>query len=538
MLDGIYLVLTFAILFGVTSYTYYRQRKGGYGILVGWKYIPFGLTFVTAGMALEVLRSMITAGGGWWLAYDIVQNFGLLLPGVCLVGYGIVRSIPTFDQYIATLADKKLMEQNKVFTRNLLKLQENSMALASPGSVQDVLQRIVSNAQEVTGAFFSVLLLFNPRTETLDLSYYSGDGRETIERLVDVYSIDLRNIVLPFDRLEFLWNVARGKEPFFGTDVKELAGFLIGDRGMPAGVRLWDINQYVLVPLHVDGIPDGLLCYMFKTDDYSRGMLELFAHQCSLALRNAKLFDEMQQNTIALEIQRRKAENANRSKTEFLANMSHELRTPLNAIIGFSEILRTDIKDMSPDMSEQFIGNINQSGRHLLDLVNDLLDLSRLEIGRLKLEKSRFLLREELLQAVKIVEPMAVEKQIRFATNVDESLVDIFADPQKLRQIVINLLSNAVKFSPPDSEVRLDAHRNSSSIHFCVADSGTGIKQDDIDRLFKPFEQLTQNPYAKKYRGVGLGLALTRRLVELHGGRVWAESEVGKGSQFYFTIPQ
>lgn len=538
MVDAVFLVLVLFIMFGVTVYTYYRQSKGGYGVLAGWKYIPFGLTMVTAGMATQALGSMITLHGGWSLAFDMFQDYGLYLPGISFVGFGIIRAIPTFDKYIATLAENKHVEQDQVFTKNLLKLQENSMVLASPGSVQDVLQRIVSNAQEVTGAFFSVLLLFNPRTETLDLSYYSGDGRETIERLVDIYGIDLRKIVLPFDRLEFLWNVARGREPFFGTDVKELVGFLIGDRGMPEGVRLWDIKQYVLLPLHVDGTPDGLLCYMFKTDDYSKGMLELFAHQCSLALRNAKLFDEMQQNTIALEIQRRKAENANRSKTEFLANMSHELRTPLNAIIGFSEILQTDIGEMSPDMSQQFIGNINKSGRHLLELVNDLLDLSRLEIGRLKLEKSRFLLKEELLQAVKIVEPMAAEKGIRFVTKVDASVVDIFADPQKLRQIVINLLSNAVKFSHPSSDVVLDARRNSSYVHFCVEDFGLGIKKDDIDRLFKPFEQLTQNPYAKKYRGVGLGLALTRRLVELHGGRVWAESEIGKGSRFYFTIPQ
>ncbi len=538
MLEVVYLILTFLIMLSVTIYTYYRQTMGGYNVLAGWRYIPPGLTLITAGMAMEALRSIVEIRGGWSVAYEIVQNFGLYLPGISVVGYGVVRAIPTFDKYIATLADKKVVEQNKIFTRNLLKLQENSMALASPGSVEDVLQRIVSNAQEVTGAFFSVLLLFNPRTETLDLSYYSGDGKETIDRLVDVYNINLKNIVLPFDRLEFLWNVARAKEPFFGTDAKELAGFLIGDRGMPSGVRLWDIKEYVLVPLHVDGVPDGLLCYMFKNDDYSRGMLELFAHQCSLALRNAKLFDEMQQNTIALEIQRRKAENANRSKTEFLANMSHELRTPLNAIIGFSEILQTDIAEMPEDMSRQFIGNINESGRHLLDLVNDLLDLSRLEIGRLKLEKTRFLLSDELLQAVKIVQPMGAEKQIKFVTNVDKSIVDIFADPQKLRQIIINLLSNAVKFSHPEAKIIVDVHRNMDSIHFCVEDFGMGIKSEDIDRLFKPFEQLTQNPYAKKYRGVGLGLALTRRLVELHGGRVWAESEVGKGSKFFFTLPQ
>ncbi len=133
---------------------------------------------------------------------------------------------------------------------------------------------------------------------------------------------------------------------------------------------------------------------------------------------------------------------------------------------------------------------------------------------------------------------MGLEKSIQFDTAVEDSISEVYADPQKLRQIVINLLSNAVKFSHQDGTINLKVWRNSSSLHFCVEDFGMGIKKEDIDRLFTPFEQLTQNPYAKKYRGVGLGLALTRRLVELHGGRVWAESEVGKGSKFYFTLPQ
>ncbi|HQT90958.1 MAG TPA: histidine kinase dimerization/phospho-acceptor domain-containing protein, partial [Candidatus Kryptobacter bacterium] len=162
---------------------------------------------------------------------------------------------------------------------------------------------------------------------------------------------DLRHIELPPAKLKFLRNIARDRRPFVGTDIKELLGFYFGDRKVPALPDPWDISQYVLVPLHVDGVPDGLLCYLFKSDDYSSALLELFAHQCSLALRNARLFDEMQQNTIALEVQRRRAENANRSKTEFLTNMSHELRTPLNAIIGFSEILQTDMDEMPPEMA-------------------------------------------------------------------------------------------------------------------------------------------------------------------------------------------
>lgn len=538
MLKPFYLLSVFVIMFTVTAYIYYRQRRGGYLVLKGWKFIPLGLTFVTGGMAMEALRSLIIVGGRWSLVYDIIQNFGMYLPGISLVGYGIIRTVPSLDAYIATLADKKIVEQNKLFTKHLLRLQENSMALASPGSVQDVLQRIVSNAREVTGAYFSTLLLFNPRTDTLNSSYYAGDGGDVLGKIVDEFDIDLRNVELPPDKIDFLRNIARGGRPYFGTDMRELMSFYAGDRYIPDSITLWDIRRYVLVPLHVDGVPDGLLCYLFRSDEYSGALLELFAHQCSLALRNARLFDEMQQNTIALEIQRRKAENANRSKTEFLANMSHELRTPLNAIIGFSEILQTDLQEMPREMSGQFIANINKSGRHLLELVNDLLDLSRLEIGRLRLEKSEFPLSEELSQAVRIVEPMALEKQIGFVTSIEESIDQVFADPQKLRQIVINLLSNAVKFSRLEGTINLKVWRNSSSLHFCVEDFGTGIKKEDIDKLFKPFEQLTQNPYAKKYRGVGLGLALTRRLVELHGGRVWAESDIGKGSRFYFTLPQ
>ncbi len=534
----IYLVAVFLIMLVITVYTYYSDRKGGYVMMTGWTFIPVGLMLVTCGMALEALKSIVKVPDAWMVTYQLVQDFAFFLPGVSVVGYGLVRLMPSIDDFVATMADKKVIEQNKLFTKHLLKLQENSMALASPGSVQDVLQRIVTNAQEVTGAYFSSLLLFNTRTETLDASYYAGNGGAVLEKLVDLYDLNLRNIELPVSKYRFLRDIARDRRPYVGTDVRELLSFYIGDKSVHNVAGIWNIRQYVLVPLQIDGVPDGLLCYQFNTDDSSSALLELFAHQCSLALRNARLFDEMQQNTIALEIQRRKAENANRSKTEFLANMSHELRTPLNAIIGFSEILGTDIKEMPPEMAQQFIGNINRSGRHLLELVNDLLDLSRLEIGRLKLEKSRFGLREELDQAVKIVETMAAEKQITINTDVEESIGEIFADPQKIRQIVINLLSNAVKFSHHQGKINLKANREKDAIHFCVEDFGMGIKSEDIDRLFKPFEQLTQNPYAKKYRGVGLGLALTRRLVELHGGRVWAESEIGVGSKFFFTIPQ
>ena len=538
MILSIYKVAVFFITLSITLYTIYRQQRGGYGVVTGWKFIPLGLSLISLAMGMEALKGFVRIPEILNLPYDVITYFGLFLLGTLFIGYGFIRLVPGMDSYIRTLADRQFVEQNKIFTKNILKLQENSVALASPGSVQDVLQRIVANAREVTGAYFSSLMLFNARTETLNSSYYAGNGSGSLEKLVDVYDIDLRNIELPLDKIEFLRKLARSRKPYIGEDLNELIRFYIGDREIPAFTSQWMANRFVLVPLHVDRKPEGFLCYLFSGEEYSEILLELFAHQCSLAIRNARLFDEMQQNTIALEVQRRKAENANRSKSEFLANMSHELRTPLNAIIGFSDILQTDINEMPADMSRQFIGNINSSGRHLLELVNDLLDLSRLEIGRLRLEKSHFQLHDELLQAVKIVEAMATEKRIRIEMDIDEAVGQVYADPQKLRQIAINLLSNAVKFSHFDGKINLKSWKNETSIYFCVEDFGMGIKSDDIDRLFKPFEQLTQNPYAKKYRGVGLGLALTRRLVELHGGRVWAESTIGEGSKFFFTIPQ
>jgi signal transduction histidine kinase len=520
----------------ITSFTIYHGRRGKYNTITGWKYLPIGLILVCSGMVLGNLKVFLPV---YLLGYcNVIQYFCFYLVGITSVGYAMRKLIPGITDFMDTLAEKKYLSQSKEFTEHLLNLQESGMMLASPGSVEDVLERIVSIAQGVTGAYFSGVFLFNRRSNTMNLSHYSGSGQETIEKLVEMHNVDLRNIELPEQKLAFLRDIAISRKPYVGLESSELLGFYTADKPIPEAAMRWEGKKFVLVPLNMDDTSEGILCYAFSSEDYSQVLLDLFANQCSLAIRNAKLFDAMQQNTIALEVLRRRAENANRSKTEFLANMSHELRTPLNAIIGFSEVLDTDINEMPDETAHQFICNINHSGKHLLELVNDLLDLSRLEIGRLKLEKSKFWLNEELVQAVNIVAPMAAEKRIQIVTEIDESLGEIFADPQKIRQIIINLLSNAVKFSKANGRIDLTVHKNDASIHFCVEDFGMGIKPEDLERLFKPFEQLTQNPYAKKYRGVGLGLALTRRLVELHGGRVWVDSEIGKGSKFFFTIPQ
>ncbi|MCL5033922.1 MAG: ATP-binding protein [Bacteroidetes bacterium] len=532
----VYRVAAFLVMLSITSFTLFYPGRDRGGKLAGWNNIRAGLVLITAGLALSNLRFLV--GDRWRLPYDIVRYFGLYLCGICLAGYGIRKLIPGILEYRSALESRDATNETNKFSRHLLKLEENSMALASPGSMHDVLRRIVSKGAEIAGAYLSVLLLFDPRSDIVDSGYYSGEGLQSFEKLAAYLDINLKNLELLPDKMGFLRKTAESRRLYSGISTDEFIGILAGNRPLPVSRELAAVRQLVFVPLHLDGKADGLLCCFFAGNEYPEVLLELFGYQCSLALRNARLFEEMQKNTIALEVQRRKADNANRSKTEFLANMSHELRTPLNAIIGFSEVLQTDINDMPHEMARQFIGNINTSGRHLLELVNDLLDLSRLEIGRLKLERSHFKLPAELTQAVSIVEPMAQEKNISVVTDYKEPIESIYADPQKLRQIVINLLSNAVKFSHADGRINLKVWKKESSVYFCIEDFGMGIKSQDIDRLFKPFEQLAQNPYARKYRGVGLGLALTRRLVELHGGRVWVESQLGRGSKFFFTVPQ
>lgn len=251
------------------------------------------------------------------------------------------------------------------------------------------------------------------------------------------------------------------------------------------------------------------------------------------------------------------AEEASRAKSDFLANMSHELRTPLNSIIGFSEVLQDEMFGGLNEKQRQYVGNILVSGKHLLELINDILDLAKVESGKMELEPVIVNLRNTLATSLAMLQEKALKHGLKLSMELPaDTEIKLVADERKLKQIMFNLLSNAIKFTPDGGSVCVSVRKVSGLdvpvsclepkasdrklegdfVEISVADTGIGISPEQIPKLFKAFSQLS-SPYSREHEGTGLGLALTRRMVELHGGRVWVESEAGKGSRFIFAIP-
>jgi signal transduction histidine kinase len=259
-------------------------------------------------------------------------------------------------------------------------------------------------------------------------------------------------------------------------------------------------------------------------------LLQTFATQSALAIHNARLFREIEDKS-------RQIEAANRHKSEFLANMSHELRTPLNAIIGFSEVLQEKLFGELNEKQAEYTSDILTSGQHLLSLINEILDLSKVEAGRMELEVAPFDLPLAIDNARTFVRERALKHGINLDIDVDDRLGEYLGDERKIKQILLNLLSNAVKFTPEGGRISITANKTENGVEISVTDTGIGIPPTEQSTIFEEFRQVGGD-YAHKKEGTGLGLTLAKKFVELHGGKIWVESEVAKGSAFIFTLPE
>jgi signal transduction histidine kinase len=395
-------------------------------------------------------------------------------------------------------------------------------AVSSTVDLDTVLQTIVAHSVGLTGATGGLIYEYNEATR----DFHLRASQYLDEQLVDL----LRNEPLRFGE-GATGRAAATRAPVQVTDVADESEY-----DVPRIRALFDRLGYralLAVPLLLEQrILGALTVWRRESGSFSPevvNLLETFATQSALALQNARLFRELADKGRQLEL-------ASQHKSEFLANMSHELRTPLNAIIGFSEVLIQHMFGELNEKQDEYLKDIYASGQHLLSLINDILDLSKIEAGRMELTPAPFHLPSALENAVTLVRERAARHAIALHLDLDPRLGELVGDERKVKQVLLNLLSNAVKFTPEGGRISVKAGLTDGAVEISVTDSGIGIAPEDQAAIFEEFRQVGSDD-ARKQEGSGLGLTLARKFVELHGGRIWVESEVGRGSTFTFTLP-
>jgi PAS domain S-box-containing protein len=300
------------------------------------------------------------------------------------------------------------------------------------------------------------------------------------------------------------------------------------------------LRTLIVMPLIVQGDVQGVLEVLtIKEKDFVQVELEILsvaANELASGMSRKRLIDELRMKNLELENQTQKTLEASDTLKKFLATFSHELRSPLNSIIGFSELVTTQFNELPADSIQEFMKNIHTSGRHLQQIINDILDLSKIEAGTMELHIASYPVAyfEESIQ--RVLSAMIAEKEIKLVFELSPEFDEIVVDQTRFKQILLNLVSNAIKFSRNGSTVVVRSERVTNDIQFAVRDAGIGIKPEELPALFKPFRQAPSGKEANR-QGIGLGLAITKKLVEMHGGRIWIESEWGKGTTAYFRIP-
>ena len=441
-----------------------------------------------------------------------------------------IKLLETFaDQAVIAIENVRLFQELEARTRDLAKSVGELRALGDVGQtvsstldLEKVLATIVSHAVQLSGCDCGVIYEYDELAQEFNLRASHRMEEEVVEAL-RAARVRLGEGATG--------QAAITRAPVQIPDIFEQREFT-GTRARPLITR-FGYRSLLSVPLlREHEILGGLTVWRRQTGEFKPevvNLLQTFATQSALAIHNARLFREIEDKS-------RQIESANRHKSEFLANMSHELRTPLNAIIGFSEVLQERLFGELNEKQAEYTSDILTSGQHLLSLINEILDLSKVEAGRMELELASFDLPLAIDNARTFVRERAVKHGITLDVDVDDRLGEYVGDERKIKQILLNLLSNAVKFTPEGGRISITANKTENGAEISVSDTGVGIAPEDQPKIFEEFRQVGSDS-THKTEGTGLGLTLAKKFVELHGGRIWVESAVGKGSTFIFTLP-
>ena len=397
-------------------------------------------------------------------------------------------------------------------------LSEVSQAVNSTLDLQEVLTTIVGKAVQLSDTDAGAIYDYDEANKEFGLRSAYGMDDELIaafkERHIRIGDAGIGQ-------------AARQRAPLQIADLQTEPASDILDMVIRAGYR-----AVLIVPLlGAERIVGALVVRRKRPGEFSKqtiDLLQTFAAQSVLAIQNARLFHEIEDKS-------RQLAEASQHKSQFLANMSHELRTPLNAILGYTELILDDIYGETPAKMRGVLDRVQRNGKHLLGLINDVLDLSKIEAGQLSLSLSDYSLKNVIQTVFSAIEPLASEKQLALKIDVAQELPQGRGDERRLAQVLLNLVGNAIKFTDA-GEVSIKGSSVNGSFNVAVRDTGPGISTTDQAKLFQEFQQ-ADNSITKKKGGTGLGLAISKRIIEMHGGRIWVESSPGNGSTFAFTLP-
>lgn len=480
-----------------------------------------------------------------------------LYPFLLIIFLALAVYATKIAHYFTQIRERMLEARNK----ELLALQRMSSTIRAVASFDSVLTQVINGVQEGLGLSFCLLMLYDH--ESKKVRCIPPENHALLAQIEDSLGIKLRQIYFPmeaFGENAALSQVREGRI-IFRRDVSEIVLGLepaVDAKKLKAIQESLGIKRVIAIPLVTSReIIGALICFTTEAFVEAKKIqtFQAFSDQAALALEVAMLINELKKKNVALV-------EANRVKSEFLATMSHELRTPLTAIIGFSELLLEGVMGEISEEQKDSLKEILNNGSNLLEMINNILDLAKVESGKMELAKRTFDWGEMIQRVERSVAPLVQRKKHKLVRKISLDIPTIFADEKRMQQVVLNLLSNAIKFTPESGTITVMAkgfpsygafageHGNGmikeqsvdvrlfdKGLILCsVEDNGIGISKDELPRIFDVFHQVDSS-VTRSYEGSGLGLALVKQFVELHGGLVWVESEKDRGTKFTFIIP-